>query len=357
MHFSWNIPAAWRPYMRFVPPAALLAGMIFDFFLLNRPDSLLDNAILLGYLTISAFALTMLQLRAPDESDGVRVALLTLLQFSFGNLASGLLILYARSGTLAGSAIFLGMLILLLLGNEFLKSRYARAHLRVVIWFVLLTTYCALVVPVILGVIGPLAFLASVAAAIAIVSLLILVLLRLDREQFSVHLPGIRRSIGGAALLFVLLYFLNVIPPVPLALKHIGIYHHVLRDGDMYIAEFESPAWYAPWRATNKTFHHNPEDTAFCFSSVFATPGLTAEIQHRWERYNPETQQWETIARIPFSIRGGRDEGFRGYSQTLQLSAGEWRCSVETTRGALIGREQFIIESTYDEYETQTTRL
>ena len=87
-------------------------------------------------------------------------------------------------------------------------------------------------------------------------------------------------------------------------------------------------------------------NSAFCFSSVFAPTDLTAPIYHRWEYYNPGTSSWEERSRLAFPISGGRSEGYRGFSIKTGLTAGEWRCDVETAGGALIGRATFtVVES------------
>ncbi len=352
-----SLPHYLKPYLPFIPTLALIAGLVFDIFTLNRPDAFFENAVIIGYLTLSAIAVVTLQSRTVARTEYYRIALLGVLQFSFGNLASALLILYTRSGTLVGSAIFLSMLAALFLGNEFLKNRYARAHLRVVIWFVLLLTYAALVVPIIVGSISVWTFLGSVAVALAIAAGLITLVQYVTPEDVTVRFKTMKLSVGAVAIVFMFLYFIHAIPPVPLALKHIGIYHHVTREGSVYLAEYEEPEWYAFWRDTNSTFHHRTGADAFCFSSVFAPPGLETNIRHRWEVYEAGTDSWRTVSRIPFGIAGGRDEGFRGYTQTGRLTAGTWRCNVETSRGVLIGRETFTVEETPEPVETINTRL
>lgn len=96
-------------------------------------------------------------------------------------------------------------------------------------------------------------------------------------------------------------------------------------------------------RDTSSTFTQVAGSPVYCFSSVFAPRTLETDIRHRWEKYNSETEEWDTVARIPFPIRGGRDSGYRGYTQTFQVTTGVWRCSVETNRGSLLGRTEFTV--------------
>lgn len=353
MPFTSYIPERYKSYLPYVPTAALVFGFFFDILTLNRPDELFENIVIVGYLLLSAIVMVLLQARNESTNENKRLILLSLLQFSFGNLASGLMILYSHSGTPAGGAIFIGMLASLLLGNEIFKNRYARTHMRVTIWFILLLTYCGLIIPIVLSEIGALVFLVSVVFALAITYVLIQILALVAQGSFSKTHRNIQLTIVMISIIFSGLYFLNLIPPVPLALKHIGIYHDVERSGDIYRTVSESPEWYKFWRNTNKTLNQSPNAPVFCFTSVFAPNNLKTEIRHRWEKYDVSTKTWTTIARIPFPITGGRENGFRGYTRTSQVTEGLWRCSVETSRGALIGRTEFTIGNTTPKLETK----
>jgi len=342
------------PYLKYAPTVALFAGFVLDVFTLNKPDALFENTVILGYLFLSALVMIILQARPADAGENRRLLLLSILQFAFGNLAGALLVLYARSGTLAGSAIFIGILVLLFLGNETLRDRYARTQLRIIIWFTLLLTYCTLVVPVFLGSIGTFAFLLSIGVAVVVTTALVFALSKLAHGEFSTHTRRIGISTAIVTIVFGALYFSNLIPPVPLSLKHIGIYHSLEVTDAGYAATFEAPSWYEFWRDTSSVFGVANDTSAYCFSSVYAPGKLKTEIRHRWERYDAEQKKWITIARVPFSISGGRDEGFRGYSRTSQITAGKWRCSVETSRGVLIGRTTFnAVDEVYETTETQ----
>lgn len=338
--------------MPFVPTIALVFGFFFDLLTLNQPDALFENVVIIGYLLISAIIILLLLLYREDTSDNKRLLLMSILQFSFGNLASALMILYAHSGTLAGNAIFVGMLALLLLGNEIFRKRYARTYMSVVIWFALLLTYSGLIVPIIFNKIGTPIFIASALFALAIAYGYIRILGYIGKESFKKTQRNSVLTIVIVTLVFSVLYFSNLIPPVPLSLKHIGVYHDVVREGDRYALTYETPRWFAFWRATNASFTQKDAEATFCFTSVYAPNKLATDIRHRWEKYDAITDSWNTVARIPFPITGGRKDGFRGYTQTSQVTEGLWRCSVETARGALIGRTQFTVETGIPKLET-----
>lgn len=349
--FDW-----WERYERFISAGALVVGFLFDLLLTKQPDSVLDNVILLMFLFVAAACIVLMYLRGrrgATEPHAPPLALLFMLQFCFGGLASNLLVLYGYSGTFAGSAVFIVLLVGMLIGNEFFKTRYGQLRFTLGVYYMLLLTYCLIAVPTfIFHKIGPLVFVGSVVLSLPPVSLLLAALFlgvfRMKervRELYHaiVVVLGVVGVYGG-------LYFTNLIPPVPLALRSVGVYHSLERasDGDGYIATFEPRARYVFWRSTSNTYTLDDANTAYCFSSVYAPAELNAPVYHHWEYYDESFGSWKTALRISFFITGGREEGYRGFSMKGNLTPGRWRCSVETTSGALIGRISFMVKRPAD---------
>jgi hypothetical protein len=329
-------------YERHIGVGALLFGFVFDTLTLGRPDQLFGNVILTTYLLISAGCILYLTLVA-RRTEVPPILALILLQFCFGNLAGGLLVLYGQSGTFEGSLLFFIVLGAFILGNEMLRQRYARLNFNISAWFFLLLAYLALVVPILIGRLGTLVFLFSGLLSVAIVAGLLFLLYKLSPPSFEGMKRKLALYLGSVFVAYNALYFLNIIPPVPLSLQAIGIYHSVTRSGGEYLVEYEKPRWYEFFRSTHRTYSYLPGKPAYCFSAVFAPSGLSTPISHRWERYDEGAGKWQTSTLLSFSINGGRDNGYRGYSQKYGLSPGKWRCSVETARGALIGRTTFKV--------------
>lgn len=328
-------------HKRHIPAAALLLGFFWDLLTLGRPDRLFDNLVVLAYLTIAGGTILLLNLRQKRSEEAKNLPLIALMQFSFGNLASALLVLYGHSGTFEGSFLFFLILGGFLIGNEFLRDRYTLIRAHVGAFFLLLLAYLALVIPILLGDISTRAFLLSGLAALSIIGIFTTALFTMSRHLVVKNFTAIILVVAGVYGSFNFLYFTNILPPVPLALRHIGIYHSIERQADgSYFVSFERPGFFEFFNDTSNSFHAAPNTRAFCFSSVFAPAGLTAPVHHRWE-YKNTAGDWETRATIPFPISGGRDLGYRGYSIKTLDAAGEWRCNVETIRGALIGRETF----------------
>ncbi len=346
----------WNRYERPLSALTLICGFTFDLLLAKRPDSIADNVLLLFYLVLAGTLIILINRRSDrdiqNEETVQPLVLLLVLQFCFGGLASNLLILYGKSGSLGSSLIFIGLLIGLLVGNEMLKTRYQQLRFNIAVYYFLLLTYVVIATPTfILHSVGTVSFLISGVLSLAImagfISLLRIFALRNNRSK---QLWDMRIMVASIFLVFNGLYFANIIPPVPLSLKSAGIYHSVTAldtpsDGAIYSATYEPKHWYEFWRDTGDDFNITAGDPAYCFSAVFAPGELKTPISHRWEYFYPVTEKWIGVSLVQFPINGGREEGYRGYSKKQVLTDGEWRCTVETSSGQVIGRITFTVKT------------
>ncbi|HEX8994247.1 MAG TPA: DUF2914 domain-containing protein [Candidatus Paceibacterota bacterium] len=338
---------------RVVSVATMIGGFCFDLVIAKRPDSVFVNTLLLVYLLVSAAVIVYLAAsRTAPREKAATLAPILAMKFAFGGLSSNMLILYGKSGTLGGSLLFIGVLLAMLIGNEFLKSRYEELRFNMSVWYFLLLTYCVIAVPTWLThEIGARTFIESNAISAALLLLFLAMLhgaTRIFRGRDGVrHLLHALSMMAGILAVFNALYFAQLIPPVPLALRDGGIYHLVVRSADgSYGVKYEAAPWALRfWQNTNAIYMIAPaqENSAYCFSSVFAPTGLGASVEHVWQRYNTATNEWDTIATVSFPISGGREEGYRGYSMKSDLTPGRWRCNVETTDGSLVGRIPFDV--------------
>lgn len=352
MRLMPRIVKFWRRYEHHIGVGALAVGFTFDLFLAKRPDSVLDNALLLTYLFVAGAFIIILNLRETHRKESTSAEplfLLLILQFCFGGLASNLLVLYGHSGTLAGSALFLGLLVSLVFGNEYLRNRYTLLRFNIAVYYFLLLTYCIIAVPTfIFHSVGTLVFIMSGAISLGTIAVYLGLLYAAVLRKTGRGLYDVSILVATIFCLFNGLYFLDIIPPVPLSLKNIGVYHTVLKEsGGGYFATYEPTEWYVFWRDTSATFTVSAQDggnTASCFSSVFAPSDLSTAIYHRWEEFDPRAGQWQTMSRISFPISGGRSAGYEGYT-IKTVTPGQWRCDVESASGALIGRVSFDVVS------------
>src|SRR3989344_4190978 len=114
-------------YERRLAPVAFVIGFIFDSITFTRVDFLFDHVILIGHLLIAASGIVLVNAYAQGRLREEFMARFVLfyplaIQFSFGALFSGFTVLFVRSGSFAGSWLFLVFLALILVGNEFSVS-------------------------------------------------------------------------------------------------------------------------------------------------------------------------------------------------------------------------------------------
>lgn len=350
----------YQQYERFVPVGSFFAGVGWDNLTLGRIDRLADSLILLAYLLLLGGLIVLLNL---VEKGIVRKPFLLkykewyplTIQFLLGGLFSAYVIYFRQSASLTKTSLFLIILLILLVANEFLKNRLTNIYFQTALYFLASFSFFIFFLPVATKIMNTWMFLAGGLLSLGLVGAMVYLLYRLlalsSREEF-------RRVMALAGAMFLVLnifYFLNWIPPIPLSLKSGGIYHQVKRTGEEYQLQFEQPKWYQFFKNDDDPFRCAPGDTVFCFTSVFAPTQLKTRVYHRWQKYSDSKGEWETTDRMSFPITGGRDGGYRGYTLKRNVSPGEWRIDVETNNGRLLGRIGFeIIAVEQKDYQLKT---
>ncbi len=329
---------------------ALLFGFMVDNLTLKRIDLPFETFVLLAYLCLAGLGILFLNVleRRPEPgkwSRRIYLFLPLMVQFAFGALFSAFFIFYSRSGSLDTSWPFLLFLVVLLIGNEFVKKRYLLTSFRLSIFYLVLFTFAIFYLPVVVGQMGAWIFVFSGLASLLGIGLLIGLLFVIDPDKIRQIRRVLIVSIGTIFIVMNFLYFTNIIPPIPLALKEIEIFHQIKRQAGGYQVLVESKPWYA-WLRRPDQYHFTADSAVYAFSSVFAPTNLETPIIHEWQHWIEATKEWTTVSRIAFTIAGGRDQGYRGYSVKQNILPGRWRVNVKTPRGQLIGRKTFEVEVT-----------
>ena len=329
---------------------AFILGFVVDNITLNRVDEVFDNIVLFSYVVLAMLSIILLYAGIAERfGEKMNLFLKTkaplLMQYAFGGLLSGMLIFYGRSGSFVDSWPFIVGILAVIYGNETIKDRSGRLVYNLVIFFVGLLAYLVLVIPVLLGKMGPFIFVLSGALSLLVMYSLMRTLGKIIPNFMELQKRNVVFIIGLIFVGFNFLYFSNIIPPIPLSLKDVGVYHDVVRYEDgRFGLTYEEPSWWEWYRDSDKTFHFNPGDNIFCYASVFAPSRLAVDVYHRWEYYDERSEEWVEKGRYAYPIQGGRGDGYRGYTQISNYSEGKWRCTVETARGQVIGKEVFVIK-------------
>jgi hypothetical protein len=148
---------------------------------------------------------------------------------------------------------------------------------------------------------------------------------------------------GGMLVTFLVLYALHLIPPVPLSIKHVGIYRSVERVKDGYQVTFAKPAWRF-WETGDQTFVARPGDRIYCFFSIFSPAGFRDSVRIRW-MYDDPREGWTRRDVVPVAITGGREQGFRGFAYKGNFKPGDWQVRIETVDELEIGRIYLTVEA------------
>lgn len=335
-------------YDRHISSAGLLIGFIIDNLTLQRIDRVFDNTILLAYIFLSGFGLFVINMYEGGRLThpffvSLRKYVPLVIQYALGGLFSGFFIFYSRSATLGSSWLFILLLLLLLLGNEFLKKQYARLTFQISVYFVAVFSYLIFIVPILFNRLGAFMFILSGVFSLMFIYCFIWLINKVVPDRIR---QAKRLIIFSISVIFVgmhVMYFTNIIPPIPLSLKEGGVYHAILRTSEnAYLAEQEERRWYEFLdRYTDHTI--SAGQGAYVFSSIFAPTDIVVPIIHEWQLLNEVIDEWETKSRVQFTISGGRSDGYRGYTQKNDLSEGKWRVNITTKRGQTIGRVYFRV--------------
>ncbi len=349
-------------YARFERPISslsLVGGFVFNALTLKRVDMLLENFWIIAHLLAVAVCIVWLN-RMEDENEDenktskVNFWLVNILQFFFGGLLSTFLVFYFRSSDLSNSWPFILILIVACGSNELLKKHYVRLGFQISFFYLSLFAFTIFFVPVFMRDIGYRVFLLSGAASLVVIGIFLFILAVVAWERFRRSATIVFSSIAGIFVVVNILYFTNIIPPIPLSLQSGGVYHSVMKNADgNYVVRYEDMGWRA-----NVTlypdFHLKSSDPVYVYSAVFSPPALDTTIVHEWQYDDPETRAWRDWERIELPVVGGRDSGFRTYSMKTNVTPGRWRVTVATLTGKVIGRVRFNVIATDTEPPLQT---
>lgn len=230
-----------------------------------------------------------------------------------------------------------------MLSNEVFRTAYVKPVVHMSVYYFVLFSVFAVIFSYLFNSIEPIFF---VAAGILSLGFFFLYLSALVRYFEKVRTAGKQVIVCSLSIFVVMnvLYFLNLIPPIPLSLREAGVYHSVTRSGSQYKILDEKRSLIERVLPV-QTIHIKKSDRVFVFSSIFAPTKLNTTVVHNWQIYDEEKHAWIQKDRLSFSMTGGRNDGYRGYSVKTSVTAGLWRVDVETKRGQILGRVRFRVEN------------
>ncbi len=343
----------YKRFEKYISAVGLIYGFIFTSLTLTRVDMWLENFWIVVHLLIAAFgilAITFYENRAEkknvpeDDLHRFHFYLTLVIQFAFGGLFSTFFVFYMRSSSIMESWLFLLILIILLIGNELWKKHYTRLTFQISVLFLSLYLFLVFLLPVIFHRLGSDLFIAAGLISLVVVFIFVLILRKFAKEKFKKSHNILLISLGSIFMLMNVLYFTNIMPPIPLSLKASGVYHGITRTSDGNYQAAAEPFIWQNYFNPYPSFHRQVGESVYVFSSIFSPVYFATEIVHQWQYYDTAKKTWVDSNRIVLSIIGGRDGGFRTYSIKTAVPAGLWRVKVMTPRGQVVGRINFRVE-------------
>lgn len=330
-----------------------VGGFVFDLLTLGRIDSWLTIGQQAAYLAaVMAVLMHMFLQQAAPPAEAVQLPRLlrwyydyrsAAIHFSLGALLSLYAIFFFKSSSLLVSFGFLAFLVALLVANESRRFKALGLHVKFALLGLSFLSFAAIVVPILVGSIGLGVFLLSMLAGSLPLGAAAWWVRRSAPGMFAQARRQILLPLACVLIGFLTFYLFRLIPPVPLSIPFIGVYHEVERSAEGYRLIHERP-WWRFWHNGDQQFRAQPGDRVYVFFRVFSPARFADRVQMRWY-WEPGGRGWLLQDTIPINIVGGREAGFRGYGFKENYQPGHWKVQVETEDAREIGRVYFTLES------------
>jgi hypothetical protein len=339
----------YKRFEKYISAVGLIYGFIFTSLTLTRVDTFWENFWIVFHLilaTIGILTLTFFENRAAargTEYPSLHFYLILVIQFAFGGLFSTFFVFYMRSASISDSWFFLFVLLILLVGNEIWKKHYARLAFQATVLFVAVYLFLIFLLPVIFGRLGADLFVVSGILSLLFTVFFVSLLKRFSYEKFRNDHNVLAASVMTVFIFLNILYFNDLIPPIPLSIKQSGVLHAVSRNADgNYDIKTETKSFF-DYFDRYPDFNKRSGERVYVFSAVFSPVKFATEIIHEWQYYDAGVGEWQTTSKVSLPIIGGRDGGYRTYSYQSILLDGLWRVKVKTVTGQTIGQIKFEI--------------
>lgn len=336
---------------RFLPAFAFFCGFTWDSVTMGRVVSFFDLLVLTSYYFGAGLILVLLVREVKPQWHSWFTFLV---QFFFGGLFSALVVFYFKSSGSVYTFLVVVGLVALLVGNEFLAEKYLSRTLTWTLFAVCGTMYFNFLIPHIVHSVRAIWFYLSCVLSLALVYGIRyfanapqrqLQLLGGKTVQYRSDLRQLAPA-GACVLFLVVLYQLQLIPPVPLVLKESYICKDFSKEAGAYQCQAEVQPFWRVLGLGQEVVHYQEGDKIYSLSAVFAPQRVTVDLEQRWWLRDGESGRWVERGIVPLPMVGGRQEGWRTYTY-IQAAAQEGRWKVETALqdGAVLAVHYFTVKS------------
>src|SRR5262245_29125378 len=256
--------------------AFFMGGFLFDAVMVGRIDEtpvLLQQA---AYLAVTGFLLgamvrfDLLQLEPPGWLRRPWRYVEHAMHFMLGTLLNAYILFYVKSGSGVTAVLFLVLISVLLLINEHPRFHRLGPVVLFGLYSFALTSYLAYLLPVLLGRLRPWMF--FVASGLSLVPIVLLA--RAMARWSGNRTRAFRQALGPAIAVqtvLLLLFVARLVPPVPLSVRSLSVWHAVEREGSEFkLSRLPRGRLGDVWRKDERVFLARPGDRVFVFTRVFA---------------------------------------------------------------------------------------
>jgi uncharacterized membrane protein len=326
-----------------------VSGFLTDMFLLPDVDDPLTKYIGFAYIVgIGALIAFREWVISKNRADELERKLFSLSSFGIAYLSGSALsfvFVYAlRSAALSVSWPLFLILLISMIANEFFSNHTYRFTLDIMVLFIAVVFYIVFNMPFLLKTQNDTVFALSALGAMVVAFVYSLVIHKIS-ETTEEEASKMFALSFGVPMFIAMLYFLNLIPAVPLSLREGMVLHNVEREegGDYRILEEKDTRFLSSLRRQIHTITTEDNDV-FYFSIIDAPALITAPITHVWEYYDREKREWVEVTKVSFTLSGGREGGYRAYSHKENIKEGLWRVTVKVDEERIVGRTTFTIQ-------------
>ncbi len=310
----------YKRYEKFYPVLFFLSGFIYDSLTLQIENTF-DHFALLFYILLAGIMILLIGMIETGQIIDKKILQFkkwypNFLQFLLGGLFSAYVVFYFKSAAISKSLLFVSLLVILLVLNEFFHQKMVNITFLCTLYFFSTFAFLTFFLPILTHKLDTATFFSSGIIGFLITAAIVTVIYR---QIFKDDPRTILKKASPPVVVFGVMsffYLANWIPPVPLSMKDGGIYHYVKKDhgSKTYTVKYYKDWGLKFWDDSDTIYPWAPGDTVFCYASVFAPIDWQATVFYQWYKYDDTAEKWRRRDRLSYKISGGRKGGYRGYT-------------------------------------------
>ncbi len=315
-----------------------LGGFLFDVITIGEVDdryNLISQGIYL-FFACSLLVYSFVDLENNRFNDSRIFQLFSkyydlIFHFSIGSLLSVFTIFYFKSSSFLNSFLFLFIIVSFMIANELPRFVRFGKYFKSLLVGICLVSYFSYLTPIFLGEVGKSSFFLGLLISIILIAILSFTYQKILKKSVfnEFTIPS-----SAACIFFLLFYLFKVLPPIPVAIKDIGIYQKIEKSNYQYRCYHQKP-WWKFWHKGDQDFYFDDQSIIHLFFAIYSPNTFSDSVVVKWSTLINE--KWTNSDAIPVKIVGGRSGGFRGVTYKKNFTPGKWRASVLTKDNREVG--------------------